>query len=119
MTWVLPKLFSMFWNDTDAISAYPQSLTARLFSISSLHCAGGKPSDHVPLERVIDRRRRHRVNEANGHQELPWRVVSRQKVAERDGQRDLPVMGKQQESVQIFVPRQKQRVGSDGEQRRH
>src|SRR6266566_2467464 len=67
MTLVLPKVFSMFWNDTDAISAYSQNLT----SISSLHRAGGKPSDHVPLECVIDRRRRHRVDEANGHQELP------------------------------------------------
>src|SRR2546426_410054 len=112
MTLVLPKDFSMFWNDTDAISAYPQSLTARLFSISSFHRAGGKPSDHVPLERVIDRRRRYRVDEADGHQELPWRVVRSEEVAERDRQRDLPVMGKQQESVQIFVPREKQRIRS-------
>src|SRR2546428_13775307 len=94
MTLVLPKVFSMFWNDTDAISAHSQCLTARLFPISSLHRAGGKPSDHVPLERVIDRRRRDRVDEADGHQELPWRILRGEGGAEAHGQRAPPVNGK-------------------------
>ena len=48
-----------------------------------------RPADHVALERVVDRRRRQRVDEAGGHQQLPRRIVGRQEVAQRHGQRDV------------------------------
>ena len=46
---------------------------------------------HVALEGVVDRRRRQRVDQAGGHQQLPRRIVGRQEVAERDRQRDVGV----------------------------
>ena len=51
---------------------------------SALHRAGGEPADHVALERVVDRRRRQRVDQAGRHQQLPRRIVGGEEVAERD-----------------------------------
>src|SRR5438094_8135578 len=64
ITFVLPKDFSMLANDTDAMR-----------DSSALHCAGRQAADHVALERVIDRRRRDRIDEPRRHQQLPWGVV--------------------------------------------
>src|SRR6185369_14096060 len=88
MTLVAPKLFSTSRNDTVAI--------ARL-SCSALHRAGGEPRDHVALERVVDRRRRQRVEQPGGHQQLPRRVVGGEEAAERDAERRAAVVGEQQE----------------------
>src|SRR5512143_827113 len=60
ITFVEPKAFSTLRNDTEAIA-----------SPSGLHRAGGQAGHHVALERVVDRRRRKRVDEAGRHQQLP------------------------------------------------
>src|SRR5512132_2509602 len=60
ITFVVPNDFSMFLNDTEAMVV-----------ISRFHRAGGQPADHVALERVVDRRRRQRVDQARRHQQLP------------------------------------------------
>src|SRR6476659_699280 len=98
MTLVLPKLFSMSLNDTDAMT------DSRCWSLA-LHRAGGESADHVALECVIDRRGRQRVDEAHRHQQLPRRIVGGEKVAERDAERDLAVVGQEQECVEVFIPR--------------
>src|SRR5450432_548371 len=98
MTLVLPKLFSMFWNDTDAIVDVREKLSGANRE-SALDRAGGQATDHVALEGVIDRRRRQGVDHADGHQQLPRRIVRREKVAQRNRQRDLPVVGQQQEGI--------------------
>src|SRR6478735_2350131 len=79
MTFVLPKAFSMFWNDTEAIFT------------SRLHRACGQARLHVPLEHVVDRRRRQRVDQSGRHQELPGRVVSGEELPERNGERHVLV----------------------------
>src|SRR5450755_3599866 len=83
ITLVVPKLFSMPWNDTDAMFSVLGSDIAK-GQASRLHRARRQPADHVALERVIDRRRRQRVDEPHGHQQLPRRIVGGQEVAERD-----------------------------------
>src|ERR1700745_1099410 len=60
MTLVEPKFFSTLWKDTDAMRVLSEKL--------ALHCAGGEPADHVAFERIVDRRRRKRVNETHRHQ---------------------------------------------------
>src|SRR5690242_3391927 len=126
ITFVLPKAFSMFWNDTVAICdtplVYPgavgavapveRSETRELVPASdpsALDRACRQPADHVALERIIDRRRRQRVDESRRHQQLPRRIVGREEVAERDAQRDVGVLRQQQERVQVLVPRKQQR----------
>src|SRR5438876_7870438 len=97
MTLVVPKVFSMFWNDTDAMfgplailnhrehrensrvlarsSPCPLcSLWWTLFQVSTLHRARGQPADHVALEHIINRGRGHRIDEPHRHQELPGRI---------------------------------------------
>src|SRR5664279_2970203 len=58
MTLVLPKDFSMFWNDTVAMLDPRFEGGLR----SALDGTGGQAADHVPLERVIDRCRRHCID---------------------------------------------------------
>src|SRR5687768_747450 len=79
ITAVAPKDLRTSRNDTVAMRWG--------LGISALDGAGREPRHHVALERVVDRRRRQRVDEAGGHQQLPRRVVGREKVAERDRQR--------------------------------
>src|SRR5262245_27667841 len=78
MTSTLPKDLRMSRNETDAMR-----------SPLALDGSGGDAGDHVALERVVDRRRRQRIEEAGGHQQLPRRIVGRQEVAERHRQRDV------------------------------
>src|SRR5579864_3023855 len=105
MTLVAPKFFSTFSNATVAMkgSACMKGVRARA---SGLDGARGEPAYHVALARVVHHRRRQRIQQPCGHQQLPRRIVGRQEVAEADRQRDVGVIGQQQERVQIFVPRQ-------------
>src|SRR5450755_59658 len=105
ITLVGPKLFSMPWNDTDAMFSVPKSDVANGRWRSGLHRARGQPADHVALECIVDGSRRQRVNESDSHQQFPGRIVGSEKVSQRDRKRDLPVIRQQQERVQIFVPR--------------
>src|SRR6266540_6038321 len=72
ITFVVPKDFSTFLNETDAMVVS-----------SGFHRAGGETADHVTLEHVIDRCRRQRVDEPGRHQQLPRRIVGGEEVAER------------------------------------
>ena len=76
---VVPKDFLTLRNETEAMRSILQLLTAPAV----------RPADHVALERVVDRRRRQRVDEAGRHQQLPRRIVGGEEVAERDRQRDV------------------------------
>src|SRR5664279_5798505 len=91
MTFVWPKDFSMFWNDTVAIARSRRS---------GFHSTGGQSADHVALERVIDRRRRQRVDEAGRHQQFPRGIVGRQEAAQGNAERHVPVVGQQQERIE-------------------
>src|SRR5947207_1302909 len=108
MTFVVPKDFSMFWNDTEAM----------VYSSSSLDGAGRQSGLHVAFEYVVDRRRRQGVDETGGHQQLPRRIVGREELAERHRERDVLLVGQQQECVEVFVPRQQQRIDADRDERR-
>src|SRR5882672_5199400 len=70
ITRVAPNAFSMSLNETEAMA-------------SALDRAGGEAGDHVALERVVDRRRGERIDQPGGHQQLPRRIVGREKIAER------------------------------------
>src|SRR5882762_7196114 len=119
MTLVLPKLFSMSLNDTDAMVDAQLSGIRNEIRDSALYCAGREAAYHVTLERVVDRRRRQRIDHADRHQQLPRRIVRRQKIAQCNAERDLPVVRQQQKRIQILVPSQQQRIGADRDQRRH
>src|SRR5437016_192489 len=58
MTRVTPYFFSTARKETAAMA-------------STLHCAGGEPTDHVALECVVDGRGRRGIDESDGHQQLP------------------------------------------------
>src|SRR4029079_9592556 len=91
MPWITltePKLFSTSRKAREAMRPIPSK--ARL----ALHGAGRQAADHVALERVLDRRRRQRVDESGGHQQLPGRIVRREEVAEGDRERHAAVRGK-------------------------
>src|SRR5258708_3297196 len=105
ITFVAPNDFSMSLNETEAMA-------------SALDRAGGEAGDHVALERVVDRRRRQRIDQPGGHQELPWRIVGGEEIPERHRERDAPVVREQQERVQVFVPSEQQRVGPHRHERR-
>src|SRR6202171_516484 len=100
ITLVLPKFFSMSWNDTDAMFRVRRSVNANEVAKgrrrSGFDRAGGQAADHVALEGVVDRRRRQRIDEADSHQQFPRRIVGGEKVTERDRKRDLAVVGEQQ-----------------------
>src|SRR5260221_2190225 len=98
ITFVAPNDFSMSRNDTEAMA-------------SALDRAGGDAGDHVALEGLADRRPRNRVDQARGHQQLPWRIVGGEEIAERHRERDALVVREQQERVQVFVPREQQQIG--------
>src|SRR5437870_3603324 len=117
ITLVVPKFFSTFWKDTEAINPSPQNLCVE--RCSTFHSPSRKPADHIALERIVDRRRRRSVNETRRHQQLPWRIVGSEKVAQGDGQGDLLVVRQQQERIQVLVPREQQGVGANGDQRGH
>src|SRR5438046_1819953 len=112
MPWMIlvePKLFSTLRKDTDAM-CFPRAL--------ALDRASREAADHVALERVVDRRRRQRVDQTRRHQQLPRRIVGREKAAEGHAQRRALVVGEKKERVQVLVPRQQQRVGAHSDERR-
>src|SRR5258708_7514686 len=90
ITFVAPNDFSMSLNETEAMA-------------SALDRAGGEAGDHVALERVVDRRRRQRVDQPGGHQELPRRIVGGEEIPERHRERDALVVREQQKRVQVLV----------------
>src|SRR5580704_2604273 len=106
MTLVLPKVLSMFWKVTDAMVP-PQ----RNPGPSALYRTSGQAANHVALERIIDRRGRQRIDETDGHQQFPRRVVGGKEVPKRNRQGNLGVVGQKQECIQVFVPCQQQRIG--------
>src|SRR6478672_3345128 len=90
MTLTEPKFFSTLRNWRDAMCP---ALSGPL----ALHGTGREAAHHVALECVVDRRRRQRVDQARGHQQLPGGVVGGQEVAERDRQGDAAIIGKKEE----------------------
>src|SRR6218665_1635854 len=104
MIWTLPKGLRMLRKDTVAMGC--PSID------SALDGAGREAADHVALEGVVDRRRRQGIDQARGHQQLPWRIVGRQEVAQRHGQCHALVVGQQQEGIEVLLPCQQQRMGA-------
>src|SRR4051812_7131820 len=111
MTLNLPKFFCTLRKETEAM--------AWVLEGSALDGAGGEAGHHVALEGVVDRRRRRRVDQAGGHQQLPGRIVGGEEVAQRHRQGDLVVVREQQEGVEVLVPGQQQRIRAHRHQRRH
>src|ERR1019366_142757 len=133
MTLTAPKVFSTLQNETDATSGLSPgrrkaglrrlggqrtNVSVGALHSSALHGAGREARDHVALERVVDRRRRQRIEKTGRHEQLPWRIIRGKKAAEGDAERRAPVVGEEQECKEIFVPGEQQRIGADGDQRR-
>src|SRR5688572_2638114 len=104
-TLVLPKSFLISVKATEANLC--------------LYRAGGEAGNHVPPERVIDRRRRQRIDQPRRHQQFPRRIIRGDEMAERDCERNGLLVRKQEVGIEVLVPRQEQGVGADGDQRRH
>src|SRR5207247_847619 len=84
---------------------------------SRLDGAGRQSGLHVAFEYIVDRRRRQRVDKSGRHQQLPGRIVRRKELAERNGERQVLFVRQQQKRVEIFVPREQQRIDADRDER--